>query len=202
MTKSIFSKISPSALTKEAKSPHKFSEDERLLVDVCGLSGQDALLHLNSNIKGLSTEESEKRLDEYGPNELAHTKTIGFWTDIFNRCRSPLVIQLLIIALVSVFIGEIKSTIIVSVMVLLSVGLSYILDRRSSNAVKSLGKRVQSHVLLIRDGKEIELPISEVVSGDIVVLQCRFYYPCRFKINYSKGFLRKSISAYWGIDAD
>jgi Mg2+-importing ATPase len=188
MTKSIFSKISPSVLTREAKSPHKFSEDERLLVDVCSLSWQDALLRLNSNIKGLSTEESERRLDEFGPNELAHTKTIGFWTDILNRCRSPLVIQLLIIALVSVFIGEIKSTMIVSAMVLLSVGLSYILDRRSSNAIKSLGKRVQSHVLLIRDGKETELPISDVVPGDIVVLQAGSIIPADLRLITAKDF--------------
>lgn len=188
MTRSIFSKISPSILTKEAKSPHQFSENESLLVDVCSLNVQDALLKLNSNTKGLSTEDAEKQLEEYGLNELAHSKTLGFWADIFNRCKSPLVIQLLIIALVSVFIGEIKSTIIVSSMVLLSVGLSYILDRRSSNAIESLGKRVQSHVSLIRDGKEIELPMTEVVPGDIIVLQAGSIIPADLRLITSKDF--------------
>lgn len=188
MTRSIFSKISPSVLTKEAKSPHKFSENESLLVDVCSLNIQENLLRLNTNIKGLTTEEAEKRLDEYGLNELAHSKTLGFWADIFNRCKSPLVIQLLIIALVSVFIGEIKSTIIVSAMVLLSVGLSYILDRRSSNAVESLGKRVQSHVSLLRDGKEIDIPMSEVVSGDIVLLQAGSIIPADLRLITAKDF--------------
>jgi Mg2+-importing ATPase len=188
MTRSIFSKISPSVLTKEAKSPHKFSENESLLVDICSLNVQDALLKLNSNTKGLSTEDAEKRLDEYGLNELAHSKTLGFWADIFNRCKSPLVIQLLIIALVSLFIGELASTIIVGAMILLSVGLSYILDRRSSNAVESLGKRVQSHVLLLRDGKEIELPMSEVVPGDIVILQAGSIIPADLRLITSKDF--------------
>jgi P-type Mg2+ transporter len=188
MTRSIFSKISPSVLTKEAKSPHQFSENESLLVDVCSLNVQDALLKLKSSTKGLSTEEAEKRLDEYGLNELAHSKTLGFWADIFNRCKSPLVIQLLIIALVSVFIGEIKSTIIVSAMVLLSVGLSYILDRRSSNAVESLGKRVQSQVSLIRDGREIELPMSEVIPGDIIVLQAGSIIPADLRLITAKDF--------------
>src|SRR5512135_1721623 len=102
MARSIYSKISPSILTKEAKSPHKFSEDESLLISICGFKLQDVLLKLNSNISGLSTEEAERRLDEHGLNELAHSKTLGFWADILNRCRSPLVIQLLVIALVSV----------------------------------------------------------------------------------------------------
>jgi P-type Mg2+ transporter len=188
MTRSIFSKISPSVLTKEVKSFHQFSENESKLVDVCSLKVNDALTKLNSNVKGLATEDAEKLLDEFGLNELAHSKTLGFWADIFERCKSPLVIQLLIIALVSVFIGEIKSTIIVSAMVLLSVGLSYILDRRSSNAVESLGKRVQSQVLLIRDGKEIELPMSEVVPGDIVVLQAGSIIPADLRLITAKDF--------------
>ncbi len=188
MTRSIFSKISPSILTKEAKSPHQFSDNESLLVDVCSLKVQDALLKLNTNIKGLSTEEAEKRLDEYGLNELAHSKTLGFWADIYHRIRSPLVIQLLIIALVSLFIGELASTIIVGAMIVLSVGLSYILDRRSSNAVESLGKRVQSQVLLIRDGKEIELPMSEVAPGDIIVLQAGSIIPADLRLITAKDF--------------
>ena len=81
-----------------------------------------------------------------------HAKHLGFWADIFHRCKSPLVVQLLIIALVSGVIGEFKSTVIVGAMVVLSVGLSYVLDRRSSTAVESLGKRVQSRTLVLRDG--------------------------------------------------
>lgn len=188
MTRSIFSKIYPAVLTKEAKSPHQFSDNEKLLVELCGLNAQENLTRLNSSIKGLSSEEAEKRLDEYGLNELAHSKTLGFWADIFNRCRSPLVIQLLIIALVSGFIGEIKSTFIVSAMVMLSVGLSYVLDRRSSNAVESLGKRVQSHVTVIRDGNEIDLPMCDIVPGDIVILQAGSIIPADLRLISAKDF--------------
>ncbi len=194
MTKSIFSKIYPSVLTKEAKSPHQFSDNEKSLIELCSLNVQENLARLNSGIKGLSSEEAEKRLDEYGLNELAHSKTLGFWADIFNRCRSPLVIQLLIIALVSGFIGEIKSTFIVSAMVMLSVGLSYILDRRSSNAVESLGKRVQSRVIVLRDGVETDLPMSDVVPGDIVILQAGSIIPADLRLITAKdSFVSQSV---------
>jgi len=53
MIHAIFSKILPSILTKERKSPHQFTENESLLINVCSLNVQDALLKLNSNIKGL-----------------------------------------------------------------------------------------------------------------------------------------------------
>jgi len=120
--------------------------------------------------RGLTSENAERRLHKFGANELAHTKELSFLADIFERCKSPLVIQLLLIAVISAFIGEIKSTVIVGMMVLLSVGLSYILDRRSTSAVEALGKRVQSRTMVLRDGKEQEINLSDIVPGDIVLL--------------------------------
>ncbi|HEX2867457.1 MAG TPA: magnesium-translocating P-type ATPase [Ignavibacteriales bacterium] len=188
MVRSIFSKISPVLFTKEAKTPHQKSIDEQILVEVCGLNVDDAVKRLHSNINGLTQDEVLERLKEFGRNELAHTKTISIWVDILNRFRSPLVIQLLLIAVISGFIGEAKSAVIVSIMVLLSVGLSFILDRRSSRAVEALGKRVQSHAVVLRNGQEAEIPISEVVPGDIVLLHAGSIIPADLRLISSKDF--------------
>jgi len=188
MALTIFSKVSSATITKEARTPHQASDNERRLIEICGLPVQEALGRLKTSILGITDETAEERLDEFGRNELAHSKTVGFWGDIYNRCKSPLVIQLLTIALVSALIGEFKSTFIVGVMVILSVGLSYILDRRSSSAVEALGKRVQSQVILLRDGKETELPISEVVPGDIVLLHAGSIIPADLRLISAKDF--------------
>ncbi len=188
MTKSIFTKVSSSSMAKEAKTPHSATQDEKLLLEACSASVQQALFKLNSSQTGLSGEEAENRLDKYGRNELAHSKEVGIWLDIFNRCKSPLVIQLLAIAIISVLLGEIKSAIIVSLMVLLSVGLSFVLDRRSNRAVEALGKRVQSHADILRDGKEIEVPISEIVPGDIILLHAGSIIPADLRIISAKDF--------------
>ncbi|HED38051.1 MAG TPA: magnesium-translocating P-type ATPase, partial [Ignavibacteria bacterium] len=189
MVRSIFSKISPSIFTKEAKSPHQTSKSEQLLIDICSYDVQKALQQLNTDLKkGLTSAEAEERLDKYGYNGLAHSKTFSIWIDLFNRLKSPLVIQLLIIVFVSAFIGEVTSTLIVGSMVLLSVGLSYVLDRRSSKAVESLGKRVQSHEVLIRDGKEVEVPMSDVVPGDIVLLHAGSIIPADLRLISTKDF--------------
>lgn len=164
-------------------------EHECLLIDICTSSVRDALKELDTSAKeGLTSEEVEKRLDEYGPNELAHAKQLGFWADIYRRCKSPLVIQLLIIAAVSGVIGEIKSTVIVGAMIVLSVGLSYLLDRRSSRAVDALGKRVQSRTIVLRDGKETEVRISEIVPGDVVLLQAGSIIPADIRLLSAKDF--------------
>ncbi|MGA7723476.1 MAG: magnesium-translocating P-type ATPase [Ignavibacteriaceae bacterium] len=188
MAKSIFSKISPSIFTKEAKTPHNATDDEKLLIEICNLSHQDTITKLKSRDSGLTTDEAEHLLEEYGRNELAHTKEIGILHDIFNRCKSPLVIQLLLIAVISGLMGDMPSAMVVSCMIVLSVGLSFILDRRSTNAVEALGKRVQSHANVIRDGKEIELPISEVVPGDIILLRAGSIIPADIRLLTVKDF--------------
>jgi len=170
------------------KTLQEMTGHERRLVELCAVPAQETLAALETGLRGLSTEEVERRLDEYGPNELSYAKRLSFRGDIFQRCKSPLVVQLLLIATVSAVIGEIKSTVIVGAMVFLSVGLSYILDRRSNNAVETLGKRVQSRTLVLRDGKETEIRISEVVPGDIILLHAGSIVPADLRLLSAKDF--------------
>lgn len=186
MNRSIFSKISD--LRAQLISQRTLSEHERKLIELCSIPIHEALFRLESSFQGLKQKEAEDRIDEYGPNELSHLKRLGFWADIYKRMKSPLVIQLLVIAIVSAFIGELKSTGIVSAMIFLSIGLSYILDKRSGRAVEALGKRVQSRSFVLRDGKEIEVKISEIVPGDIVILQTGSVVPADLRIISAKDF--------------
>ncbi|HXY20715.1 MAG TPA: magnesium-translocating P-type ATPase, partial [Gemmatimonadales bacterium] len=168
--------------------PQSHAEHERRLVSLCAMPAAEALAALETGPKGLASEEAERRLEEFGPNELARGKHLGFWADILQRCRSPLVVQLLIIAIVSGVIGQLDSSAIVGVMILLSVGLSYVLDRRSGRAVEALGKRVQSRTLVVRNGQETEIRISEVVPGDIVILHAGSIIPADLRLLVVKDF--------------
>ncbi|MGC1404224.1 MAG: magnesium-translocating P-type ATPase, partial [Thermodesulfobacteriota bacterium] len=182
-----FSRKSP-AESFNLKTMQDTGEHERRLIDLCAVPTQEALNSLSTSIRGLNSEEVERRLDEIGPNELSYSRHLGFWADILHRCKGPLVIQLLVIAMVSAFIGEIKSSIIVSAMVFLSVGLSYILDRRSSKAVETLGKRVQTRALVLREGKETEVRVSEIVPGDVVILHAGSIVPADLRLITAKDF--------------
>ncbi|AAM71904.1 MAG TPA: hypothetical protein DEB17_02200 [Chlorobaculum sp.] len=82
------------------------NEHEQRLADLCTAPVENTLDSLNTSLDGLSTKEAKKRLAEYGPNELTHQKRLGFRADMFNRLKSPLAVQLLVIALVSAVIGE------------------------------------------------------------------------------------------------
>lgn len=162
------------------------NKHESLLVQLCVAPLEEAIQALNTSSQGLEREEAQRRLDEFGPNELTHLKRLGFWADMLQRFRGPLVTQLLVIALVSAVIGELKSAVIVSAMILFSIGLSFILDRRSSQAVDNLGKRVQCRTLVLRDGVESEVRISEVVPGDVVLLQAGSIVPADLRLIHAR----------------
>ena len=176
-----------------AKSEESSAHELRM-VELCSASASEAIEALNSSARGLTSDEAENRLDQYGANELAHAKQLGFWGDIAHRCKSPLVIQLLVIAGVAAVIGEVKSAVIVGAMVVLSVGLSYVLDRKSSRAVDTLGKRVQSRTRVLRDGEEAEIKITEVVPGDIVLLQAGSIVPADVRLLVAKDFFLSQSS--------
>ena len=163
-------------------------KNEKNLIDLCSKSIDDACSSLETNIQGLTDNEATHRISVYGMNEFSKLIKRSFFSDIIERLKSPLVIQLLIIAIVSAILGELVSAIIVGFMIALSVGLSYILDHKSNREVESLGKRVQSRTSVLRDGEETERSISEVVPGDIVLLHAGSIIPADVRLVVAKDF--------------
>ena len=188
MFKFLYDFFMPSWIRSVASTPHARTEDEKRLLEVCSAPTTHAIEIMGSKDSGLSTEEAEQLLEKHGRNEITRTKRLNFLQDILRRLKSPLVIQLLVIAVVSGIIGELKSALIVSAMIVLSVGLSYVLDRRSSRAVEALGKRVQSRAAVLRDGKETELPLGLLVPGDIVLLQAGSIIPADVRLLSARDF--------------
>ena len=194
MFRTIYNKISSTSVREEAAQPHGRSADEQFLLNLCNAPADEALRIMESRADGLDAHEASKRLSKYGKNEIAQAKRPSFLQDILHRLSSPLVIQLLLIAIVSGLIGQWTSAAIVSVMIILSVGISYVLDRRSGNAVEALGKRVQSRSHVIRNGVEVEVPLSELVPGDIVQLQAGSVIPADLRLISAKDFFVSQAS--------
>ena len=88
------------------------------------------LERLGSGANGHSGESAARALHDAGPNTVAVGGRHSFVRDLLERCRNPLVIQLLIIAAVSYLMCDLRSTIVVGGMVFLSVVLSYVQEAR------------------------------------------------------------------------
>jgi Mg2+-importing ATPase len=148
----------------------------------------ELLSQLGSSSAGLSSEAAARMLDEVGPNTVAVGRRHTAWLDLLDRCRNPLVVQLLIIAGVCYLMDDLRSTAVVGGMVFLSVFLSYFQETRSSRAVEKLQKLVKTTVSVVRDGKETEVLLEEIAPGDVVVLAAGSLIPADLRILAAKDF--------------
>ena len=143
---------------------------------------------LGSVSGGLTSEQAAAKLSEFGSNTVAAGRHRSIFVDLLSRCRNPLVIQLLIITAVFYLTGDPFTACIVGGMVFLSVFLSYFQESRSSRAVEKLQKMVKTTVSVLRDGKETEVLLEDIVPGDVVVLAAGSLIPADLRVLTAKDF--------------
>ncbi|MEQ1560754.1 MAG: magnesium-translocating P-type ATPase [Methyloglobulus sp.] len=123
-----------------------------------------------SDTTGLSSTEARLRLAKFGPNLFRDHQQRSLILQFLARFKNPLVILLLVASAISAFTGEMTNFVIITVMVLLSVTLDFVQEHRAGKAAESLRHSVSVRARVIRDGKVIDVPVTEVVPGDITVL--------------------------------
>jgi P-type Mg2+ transporter len=131
---------------------------------------------------GLSEKEALARLAEYGPNETARRKRRTVVYQFLSKFLNPLVLVLGLIALFSFSYGEPASAVIVSLMIVLSVVLSFVQEYRSGREAEKLGETVRATVAVYRNGKPRETRIREIVPGDVVDLFAGDMIPADLRI--------------------
>jgi Mg2+-importing ATPase len=133
------------------------------------LSVEDALKQLESRSGGLFSAEAAERL-AWENAEIRKGGAGGAWHLLLNQFRSPLVILLLAAMGISLFLGDRMDVLIVLAVVLMSTLLGFWQEYRAANAVAALLAVIQAKASVLRDGKCIDLPVGDVVPGDVVVL--------------------------------
>ncbi len=137
---------------------------------------------LKTSISGLSEEEAQERLKEYGYNEPAKKKKRNKVFQILSKFANPLVIVLLIIAIFSLFFGEKISALLVSLMAIISVFLSFIQEYRAGKEAEKLSEMVRATATVHRNGNPREVKIREIAPGDIVDLSAGDMIPADLRI--------------------
>src|SRR3990167_446103 len=131
---------------------------------------EDVLEVLNSSIKGLSHDEAQKRLVEYGPNEIKETKKktpLGMFLDQF---KDFMIIILIAAAVISGLLGEVADTIAIVVIVVLNAVMGFVQEYRAEKAIEALKMMAMPASTVMRDGVPHSVPTPEVVPGDIILL--------------------------------
>ncbi len=135
------------------------------------LEVSETITSLNSSLNGLSQEEVQKRLAQFGANELVEKEKISPWKIFIEQFKSFLIIILLIAVALSAILGEVADAILIFVIVFFAAGLGFMQEYRAERAMEALKKMAAPAVSVLRDSKETEIPARELVPGDIILLR-------------------------------
>jgi len=144
------------------------------------------LQQLKTDNQGLSAEEAEARLEQYGPNEVAREKRTSFLMRLWDNAKNPLVILLMVLGLVSYLTGDIRATAMIAVMVLLGIVLRFVQEARADRAAEKLKAMVSTTATVMRAGDRREVALKELVPGDIVLLSAGDMVPADIRVLTAK----------------
>ncbi len=131
---------------------------------------------------GLNDEEVIKRRQTYGRNELEKKKGDSLLVKFINQFKNFMVIILLVAALISGFVGELKDSIIIMIIVILNAVLGLIQENKAEKSLEALKNMTTPLAKVIRDGKLIQIKSTDLVPGDIVTIESGDYVPADGRI--------------------
>ena len=133
-------------------------------------SPEESLKNLQVTGNGLTANEAKKRLAQYGANRLKPPKRSDAFTLLVAQFKSPIILILLFATGLSLFFHNLVDALIILSIVVISGLLGFWQEHSASNAVEKLLAIVQINAAVFRDGKQQEIPVEDIVPGDIVFL--------------------------------
>lgn len=158
---------------------------------------EDSLAYYHTSLDGLSQEQVEENRDLYGENTITKGQEDSIFKKIYESIINPFTIILLVIAFISLVTNvwlakpgqeDPTTSIIIVVLILISGGIRFVQELRSDKATTNLSKMIVNTATVIRDGLEQELPIDELVVGDLVKLSAGDMIPADVVLFESRDF--------------
>jgi P-type Mg2+ transporter len=146
----------------------------------------DNLAMENNTANGLTAEEARQRQAKYGPNLLKPKHRANSFILLLRQFASPLVLILIVAAIMSFCLGDRTNSLIILAIVLVSGCLGFWQEKGANDAVDKLLAIVRTKAMVRRDNKEFEVPVEEIVPGDIVILNAGDLIPADCSIIESK----------------
>lgn len=146
---------------------------------------------LESSKDGLTSKEAEKRLDEYGRNELEQETDSGWIKILVHQFINPLVFVLVVAALIALVAGKMIDTIVIGVVIIVNAAIGFFQEFKAEAAISALRKRAAplADVLRCKDGGDCEqtsIPAEEVVPGDVILLEAGDKVPADARVFEAK----------------
>jgi Mg2+-importing ATPase len=137
---------------------------------------------------GLSSAEAGERLQQYGANRLAPATQRSVVLQFLAHFKNPLVLVLLVASGVSALTGDLTGALIIGLIVLMSVTLDFVQAYRAGRAAEQLALKVAVTASVLRDGQICELPVTQLVPGDVVYLSAGNLVPADARLLQANDF--------------
>jgi P-type Mg2+ transporter len=141
---------------------------------------------LNTRPEGLTVLEAQERLEEYGPNVLARDQRAGFGKLLWHAMLNPLVLLLAALATLSFATGDLRAGLMMLAMIVMGVGLKLVHETRAGSAAAKLKAMISVTALVSRGGAAREIPVAQLVPGDVVQLAAGDMVPGDVRIVQAK----------------
>ena len=175
-------------LPKQVLAGHKKPaiQASPLLLEAAGLDPAASYTRLATRAAGLTSAEATTRLAEHGQNVLARDQRPGFLRLLWRSIINPLVILLAVLATVSFSTGDPRSGTMMILMIGLSVGLRLYQETKADSAAAKLKAMISVNATALRDAVPQEIPLSQLVPGDVVELAAGDMIPADVRIVQAK----------------
>src|SRR5579883_2103444 len=150
---------------------------------------QSLLTSLNSDREaGLSTDVAADRLKNEGPNEVSRTEPVNAWALLIEQFKSSVVILLVVATIISAFMKEYLQTFGILAALVTNAAIGFFTEYRAKISLNALSQMAGATIRVRRGGSEIDLPVRELVRGDIVLLEAGVRVPADLRLLDSASF--------------
>lgn len=147
------------------------SNESRPSQDAHLLSVDKAFEAFGSSKVGISSDEAKSRLDRYGPNQLQERKRTSAWMRLLLQFHNPLIYVLLATAGATALLQHWVDTGVILGVVIINAVIGFVQESKAEKAIESLKQMLAPLAVILRDGKKTRLPATELVPGDLVLLE-------------------------------
>ena len=151
---------------------------------------KNVVSELNVNLEtGLSSEEAKLRLSQYGPNKLAEEKPITYFSVALEEIREPMILLLFAVGIIYSIWGKLEDAITIFVVILILVFVEVFTEFRAKKSINALKQLSEPSAAVFRDSEYKEIPTSELVPGDIIILKMGQRIPADARLSESYGLM-------------
>ncbi|MFH1671377.1 MAG: HAD-IC family P-type ATPase [Candidatus Portnoybacteria bacterium] len=160
---------------------------------------EQAFQEVNSSPEGLSPKEAEKRLKEFGLNDLPEEKPVSKLGLFFEQLKSPLVYILIIAGIITLVLDEKTDTVIIFGAVILNALVGYFQEVKANQSLDKLKKVLKTKAIVFRGGDEKEVAQKNLVPGDLIFLMAGNKAPADARIidSYDLKINESSLTGEW-----